>query len=149
MTSMAQFILETVGQESDQDGNLVTVRGTGFGGRHGPLLARAKAKAITVTRFGSRTATENKVTDTGSGIEEETVFADKSDDLFKGPLSGVQDRIQAFRKDGLLVEVQDIKELKTDRVIDSETLDEAFGPTASAAKTYEYKVLVSTSFALS
>lgn len=144
---MAQFILETVGQDSDPEGNVVTVRGTGFGGRHGPLLARAKAKAITVTRFGRDNVTETKKTDVqGSGLEEETIFADKSDDLFKGPLSGVQDRIQAFRKNGLLVEVQDIKELKTERVISSDTLDDVFGPTTTAAKTYEYKILVSTSY---
>ena len=145
---MAQFILETVGQDSDPEGNVVTVRGTGFGGRHGPLMARAKAKAITVTRFGRDNVTETKKTDVQGkrGLEEETVFADKSDDLFKGPLSGVQGRIQAFRKNGLLVEVQDIKELKTNRVISSNTLDDVFGPTATAAKTYEYKILVSTSY---
>lgn len=144
---MAQFILETVGQDSDPEGNVVTVRGTGFGGRHGPLMARAKAKAITVTRFGRDNVTETKKTDVqGGGLEKKTVFADKSDDLFKGPLSGVQDRIQAFRKNGLLVEVQDIKELKTNRVISSNTLDDVFGPTATDAKTYEYKILVSTSY---
>ena len=148
---MAQFILETVGQDSDPEGNIVKVRGTGFGGRHGPLLARAKAKAITVTRFGRENVTETKKTDVPGqrGLDEETIFADKSDDLFKGPLSGVQDRIQAFRKNGLLVEVQNIVELKTDRVIDSEVLDDVFGPTASAAKTYEYTILVSTSYSLS
>lgn len=152
---MADFIAEIVGQESSDEGNIVVVRVTGFGDAEAALMTRAKAKAITATRFGSETARSEFVTDkfdieTGRrSTERRDVFADKSEELFTGPASDVRDRLQAFRKEGLFATVKDIKPLKTERIFDNETLEEAFGPLKNAVSTYEYRVLVTTRYSIS
>lgn len=147
---MADFIAEVIGQDNTQEGNIVTIRMTGFGAPDGPMMTRAKARAIAVSRFGSDTAEMEKTIDDPSmlGDVKETIFADKSEDLFTGPASGVRDRLQAFRSEGLFAEVKDFKTLKTERVISDEKLEDTFGNLASVVSTYEYDILVTTKFAL-
>lgn len=145
---MANFIAEAIGQEKADEGVVVTVRLTGVGGSDGPMMTRAKGKALTVTNFGRDTASMERTTDIEGSIfdKKEEIFADKSEGLFTGPLSGVKDRLQAFRRDGLFAEVKSVKELKTKRLFSEEDLDEQFGVLADVVDTFEYEILVTTKY---
>lgn len=150
---MPNFIAEVVGKDSHEDGTIVTVRMTGFGAADGPMMTRAKARAIASSRFGRDQAEETRVTNQKGffgGYEdvEEKIFADKSEDLFKGPASGVRDRLKAFRSEGLFAEVKDYKTLKTERVLSDKKLEDTFGNMSSVVSTYEYDILITTRYAL-
>lgn len=145
---MANFIAEVIGKDDADDGVIVTVRMTGVGSAEGSLMSRAKGRAIVSARFGRDIATMERTTDIeGSfGDDTEEITAVKDDSLFTGSISGVKDRIQAFRKDGVLAEVKGYKTLKTERVISDGKLEDTFGALASAVNTYEYEILVTTNF---
>lgn len=132
------------------EGNLITIRVTGFGNGEGPLMTRAKARAIATSKFGRDQASSTKTTDVDGAWkdEKEEVFADKSDGLFTGPISGVRDRLKTFRKDGLFAEVKDISESKPEYSFSEGKLEEEFGVMAGSVRTFRYKILVTTSYAL-
>jgi len=167
---MPSFITELIGQEKTDEGLVVTVRATGVGSEDGSLMARAKGRAIASSGFGPNTAKMEKrfnVQDkgfkaevdegfekkeiSGSGpqdVNEGAVFADKTEALFSGDIRGVRDRLKAFRKEGLFASVKNVKEMKTERLIEEDRLEEVFGPFQDVISTYQYEILVKTSFAL-
>lgn len=148
---MTEFIAEVIGQDKTPDGNVVTVRMTGFGGEGGPLKTRAKARAIAASNFGPDRATSTKSTDREGewGIDKEETFADKSEDLFSGPASGVRQRIKTFQDNGVFAQVQEVNEVDTKYFIKNERLKEVFGPLAGTVKAYRYEILVTTKYSFS
>lgn len=148
---MAKFMAEVLGQDKTSEGNVVTVRMTGFGGEGGPLKTRAKARAIATSNFGPDQASYTKTTDREGewGLDKEEQFADKSDDLFSGPAKGVRERIKTFQNNGLFAEVQNVTEVDTKYFIDDERLRDVFGPLAGTVKSYRYEILVTTKYSFS
>lgn len=162
---MADFIGEVIGQEKTEEGIVVTIRMTGLGQADGPLMTRAKARAIVVAGLGPKFVRVRKIInkvfdnvyipgedpdDSGyfgpasqTRSEEQTAARDPS--IVEGPVGAVQNRIDAFRKKGVLTEVLDVTELKTETALPDEVLSERFSEIRrNAASTYEYKILVRT-----
>lgn len=148
---MADFMAEVLGQDKTSEGNIVTVRMTGFGGEGGPLKTRAKARAIAASNFGPDQASYTKSTDREGewGIDKEEHFADKSKDLFSGPAKGVRERIKTFQNNGLFAEVKSVKEVEQKYFVKDDRLREVFGPLAGTVKSYRYEILVTTKYSFS
>jgi len=148
---MVDFIAEVLGKESADDGTIVKVRVTGFGPPDGPLMTRAKARAIASVRFGPSRATMEKRIDNPGQFRDERVEVDvvKDENLPRGELEDVENRVQAFRREGLFTHVQEIRERETGRVISDDSLLSVFNKIPRFANTYEYTILATTSFALS
>lgn len=165
---MVDFIGEVVGQEKTEEGIVVTIRMTGVGSEDGPLMTRAKARAIAVAGLGTKFVrvkkSINKIfpnvfippSEPGDSSyfgpaaqtrsEEQT--AAREPGIEEGPFKAVRARVDAFRKKGVLTEVLDVTELKTETVLPDDVLSEAFSDVRrSVASTYEYKILVRTTTA--
>lgn len=147
---MADFLAEVIGQEKTEEGIVVTVRVTGIGPSDGPLMTRAKARAVAAAGLGPKIAKFTKSIDIeGEFLNvSEDIVAIRDKELPIGPVNAVRDRLTAFRKEGIFAEVKSTKELKTERVIPQEILETAFSEVRrGAARTFEYEILVTTAFA--
>ena len=149
---MSNFIAEVTGRKSSEDGEIVVVRVTGLGPRDGAMMTRAKARAIVASRFGKSNVkaerTKNVETDRFPMNKTEEITASKDESLYEGEISGVKDRIEAFRRNGLFAVVQDSTKLDTDYIISEDSILNEFGKGfVSIVNTYEYDILVTTRYA--